>query len=44
MCVAQSVVIDFELKHSIHVWQLKLDAVFATCADRARVSLHSTFI
>lgn len=42
MCVAQSVVIDFELKHSVHVWQLKPDTVFTTCADTACVLISFT--
>lgn len=37
VCVAKSVVIDFELKYSVHIWQLKLDTVFTTCADKACV-------
>lgn len=44
MCVPQSVVINFELKHSIHIWQLKLDTVFTTCSEKACVAFHCMFI
>lgn len=31
MRVAEPVVIHFKLEHSVHIGQLELDAVFATC-------------